>query len=160
MLQAATAVKCFIDWIRYSCSGRLKTGTWSNLRFSPVSLKDSILIPSSNFKNSILVSIREPVKAPSALTTVIIPHLEPEGTKELDKDGTGKNGKKTWFYSTVFYEKKFSAGSQGQLEPICPPHPPVIPCLVAKVHLDLPSRGHLVKFAVPNRSHGWRANTP
>ena len=51
-----------------------------------------------------MVSILEPVKAPSALTTVIIPHLEPEGTKELDKDGTGKNGKKTWFYSTVFYE--------------------------------------------------------
>ena len=105
MLQAATAVKCFIDWTRYSCSGRLKTGTCSNLRFSPVSLKDSILIPSSKFKNSILVSILEPVKAPSALTTVIIPHLEPEGTKELDKDGTGKNGKKNLgFIRLFFYE--------------------------------------------------------
>ena len=55
----------------------------------------TILIQSSIFENSILVSTLEPVKAPSALTTVIIPHLEPEGTKELDKDGTGKNGKKT-----------------------------------------------------------------
>ena len=70
------------------------------------------------------MSILEPVKAPSALTTVIIPHLEPEGTKELDKDGTGKNGKKTWFYSTVFYEKKNFCrftGAAGTYLPTSPP---------------------------------------